>query len=194
MAGGTSAGMGRDGLQGLFAPFKLLRTRRLQNLPIYHKFLPICIDGEYNIFFFTGGFILMNLKILGPVHTGSQVPQSLWGQSVRSQPLRSWKLGLTISHGVPSPRSQVWHGCLHIHPFGMWGPGLVLRVGSLKKLDLKAQHKSCEFFGHKDQWRSDFDESKPCFNGFIRFESREFASMLGLVDVSGTWDPMWNCP
>ena len=56
---------------------------------------------------------------------GSQIT---WGQFVQSQPLRAWKLELTISHGVLRFKSQVWHGCLHGNTFWRWGLGLVLRV------------------------------------------------------------------
>jgi hypothetical protein len=70
-----------------------------------------------------------------PFHTASQVPSPLksirailavesmevgiyhftwspksqvnWGQSVQSHPLRAWKLGFAISHGVPSHKSRV---------------------------------------------------------------------------------------
>ena len=38
----------------------------------------------------------------------SQVTQ---GQSMQSQPLRPWKLGLTTSHGVPSPKSLNVNPC-----------------------------------------------------------------------------------
>ena len=35
----------------------------------------------------------------------------------------------------PSPKSQVWLGCLHGNTFWRWGSGLVLSVGSSKLLD-----------------------------------------------------------
>ena len=43
--------------------------------------------------------------------------------------------------------------------------------------------------------RSDFD-NYPCFNGFSRLKSWDFASMLGLANMSGTWDlgPRVNWP
>ena len=49
---------------------------------------------------------------------------------MQSQPLGTWKLGLTTSHGVPTPNSQVWHECLHSITFWRWGSGLVLRATS----------------------------------------------------------------
>ena len=118
------------------------------------------------------GFLLIIPKSLlghwGLVHTGSQVT---WGQSVQSQALRAWKLGLTTSHGIPSLKPQVWHNCLHGNTLWRWGLGLVWRVGSSKKLDLTFQHKSRECFCTK-QWRSDFNEYKPYFQWFLeRLES-----------------------
>jgi hypothetical protein len=32
------------------------------------------------------------------------------------------------------------------------------------------------------------------FEGFLRLKSWGFASMLGLANMSGTWDPMWTGP
>ena len=54
---------------------------------------------------------------------------------MQSQPLRAWELGLTTSRKVPSPESQVWHGCLHSNTFWRWSWGLVLRFRLSKKLD-----------------------------------------------------------
>ena len=65
----------------------------------------------------------------------SPYPQTSWSKSLHSQPWRVWKLGLTTSHGVPSPKSQVCHKCLHGNSFGRQGLGLVLRAGLSKKLD-----------------------------------------------------------
>ena len=59
----------------------------------------------------------------------SPKPRVTWGQSVQSQMLRAWKLGLTTSYMVPNPKSQVWHGCPHGKSFWRRGLGLVLRVG-----------------------------------------------------------------
>ena len=68
-------------------------------------------------------------KNQGPIHTGSQVPSHL-GQSIQSQPLRAWNLGLTTSHRVPSMAwMPTWQH------FWRWGLGLVFRVGSRTKLD-----------------------------------------------------------
>ena len=62
MAGGTSAGMGRDGLEGLFAQFKLLRTRRLQNPSSPINFSPH-VQVVNIITFLHQGYILIILKI-----------------------------------------------------------------------------------------------------------------------------------
>jgi hypothetical protein len=43
--------------------------------------------------------------------------------------------GFTTSHKVPSPKFQVWHGCLYGNTFWRWGLRLLLRFGSSKKLD-----------------------------------------------------------
>ena len=53
---------------------------------------------------------------------------------MQSQPLRAWELGLNTSHGIACLKSQVWHGWLHGNTFWSWGLGLVLRIGSSKKL------------------------------------------------------------
>jgi hypothetical protein len=66
---------------------------------------------------------------------GSHKSQVKSCQFMQSQPLRAWKLGLTTSHIVPSPKSQLWHGCLHNNTIWRWSLGLVLRVGLSKKLD-----------------------------------------------------------
>jgi hypothetical protein len=65
------------------------------------------------------------------VHKGSHVT---WGQFMQFRPLRTWKLGLATSHGVPSFKSQVWHGCIHGNNVWRRGLGLILRVGSSQKL------------------------------------------------------------
>ena len=39
------------------------------------------------------------------------------GQYVQSQLLIAWKLELPTLDGVPSLKSQVWHGCLHGNTF-----------------------------------------------------------------------------
>ena len=72
-----------------------------------------------------------------PLYTWSQIlsVKSLEVIPVQSQLLRAWMLGLTTSHGVLSPKSQVWHGCLHDDTYWRWGLGFVLRVGLSKKLD-----------------------------------------------------------
>ena len=77
-----------------------------------------------------------------PVHKGSHVT---WGQFVQSQLLRTWKLGLTTSHGIPSFKSHVCHGCIHGNKFWRRGLGLILRVGLSKKLDptLNTKPREC---------------------------------------------------
>ena len=40
--------------------------------------------------------------------------------------------------------------------------------------------------------KNDLDPMKPYFNGLSRLKSWDFASMVHLVDMSGTWDPMWT--
>ena len=62
------------------------------------------------------------------------------GQSVQSQLLRAWKLGLTTSHGSQVLSPQVWHGCLHGNTFWRWGLGLVLRVWVKQKPRPNLQH------------------------------------------------------
>ena len=61
------------------------------------------------------------------------------------QLLRAQKLGLTISHVVPSPKSHVRRGCPRGNTFWKCGLGLVLRVGSSKKTRLKYQQRSREY-------------------------------------------------
>ena len=47
------------------------------------------------------------------------------GRSVQSQPLRAWKLGLTHSHKIPSPKSQVTRGwSVQSQPSRPWKLGL----------------------------------------------------------------------
>jgi hypothetical protein len=55
-----------------------------------------------------------------------------WGQFVQSPPSRAWKLGLTTSRMVPSPKYQIYHGCLHGNTFERWALELVFRIGSSK--------------------------------------------------------------
>ena len=47
---------------------------------------------------------------------GSHASRVPWGQSMRSQPLTTWKLGLNY-HFTWGPESQLWHGCLHDNTF-----------------------------------------------------------------------------
>ena len=61
------------------------------------------------------------------------------GQSVQSQLLRAWKLGLTTLHGVPSSKSPVWHGCLHGNTFWKRVSVLMLRV----KVDISKTITGC---------------------------------------------------
>ena len=71
-----------------------------------------------------------------------------WGQSVQPQLLQIVKVGTYHFTGVPSPKSQVWHGCLHDNTFWRSGLGLVLGVGSSKKLD-PSLNTSLAIFLHK---------------------------------------------
>ena len=69
----------------------------------------------------------------GSVHIKSQVlnPESL---EVNLCNLNRWEHGswdLPLHVGVPSPKSQVWHGCLHGNTFWRWGLGVM----SSRKLD-----------------------------------------------------------
>ena len=61
--------------------------------------------------------------------------QVTWCWCMQSRALKAWKLELTISHGVSSPNSRVWHGCLHGHTFWRQAFGLVFKVRSSKKMD-----------------------------------------------------------
>ena len=72
---------------------------------------------------------LTQCLLFGPVHTRSQVT---WAQSVQSQPLRTWKVGHTTSHGFPSLKSQAWHECLHGNTFWRWGLSAMSKVGQSK--------------------------------------------------------------
>ena len=91
---------------------------------------------------------------------------------MQSQLSRAWKLGLTTSHGVPSPKvpSMTWMLTWQ-HFVEVRGLELVSRV---------------KFFAKNNQ---DSASMKSKFNVF--FEGSRigtFASMLRLANVSGTWD------
>ena len=67
-----------------------------------------------------------------PFHMGPQVLRSrfTWRQSVRSQPLRAWKLGHAISHKVSSPESQfTWGQSMQSQPLRAWKLGLTTSHG-----------------------------------------------------------------
>ena len=126
-------------------------------------------------------------SVLRPIHIGSQVP---WRQSVQSQPLRAWKSGLTTSHG-----SQV----LSMTWMLTWPHFLEVKLETCVEswVEPKArpnpQHKSCKYFCIKYS-KYDFNEYKSYFDGFFKLKSWDFASTLGLVNLSGLWDPMWTNP
>ena len=96
---------------------------------------------------------------------------------------------------VPSPKSQVWHGCLHDNTFWRWGLGVVLRVGLRNNLDPTFSTSLMIIFVYSNQdlnlmivnhilmvsWGSKVRKLPPCWDLLIR---------LGL----GTWDPMWTNP
>ena len=71
------------------------------------------------------------------------IPKSQFtrGQSVQSQPLRAWKLGLTTLH-----RSQVWHGCLHGDFLFEVKLETCVENWVKQKARLKSQHESREYF------------------------------------------------
>ena len=102
------------------------------------------------------------------------------GRSVQSQPLRAWKLGLTASHGFPSPKSRLWHGCLHGNTFWRWGWGLVLGVGSSRMLDPTLNPSPTIIFAWNKQ-----DPVLMIFSHvwIVLWDSRV-----------GTWDSMWIGP
>ena len=71
------------------------------------------------------------------------------GQSMQSQPLIACKLGLSTSHGVPSPKYDV---DVYMATFsGCKGLGLVLRVGSSKKLDSTLKTSAMSSFAQNNQ-------------------------------------------
>ena len=101
----------------------------------------------------------------------SQVPQATWGQSVQSQPLRAWKLGLSTSHRsqVPSPKPlevTLWnlsrweHGSwdlsLHTCPKSQATWGFFVQSQSLRvwTLGLITSHKSQATWGYSMQSQS----------------------------------------
>jgi hypothetical protein len=78
--------------------------------------------------------------------------------------------------------------------FGSEDLGLVLRVGLGKKLDPTCNTKSRILFSDIKQSRFDFNGYIPHFNDFLRLKSWDFAPMLVLVDMNGTWGPQVNRP
>ena len=75
-------------------------------------------------------------------HIGSQVSSHLRSSCAISTVETTWKLGLTTSHGIPSSKSQVWHGCLHANIF--WRRG--------KKLDPTLNTNLMNFFAWNNQY------------------------------------------
>jgi len=94
---------------------------------------------------------------------------------MQSQLLGAWKLGLTTSHKIPSllapnmTQMSTWHHFLELR---FW-----TCVESRIKQKILCIKKSRSYRNH-------------VFNGFLRLKSWDSASMLELVDMSGTWDPM----
>ena len=76
--------------------------------------------------------------------------QVTWHQPVQFQALSAWKLRLSTSNGVPS-FVQLWHGCLQGNTFWRWGLGLVLQVGSSKKLDPTLNPSPANIFAEYNQ-------------------------------------------
>ena len=96
-------------------------------------------------------------------------------------------IGLITSHGVLSPKSWAWHGCLPDTTFWSRDLGLVLRVGSSIK-QIPTPNTSPEIHFCINQSRSDFNDYKLYFNGFLKLKSWDFAFMLGLANTSDTQD------
>ena len=73
------------------------------------------------------------------LRAGSHGSQVLSPKSMRSihaiSTVERMEVGTYHFTRVPSPKSQLWYGCLHGNTFWRWGLGLVLRVESSKKLD-----------------------------------------------------------
>ena len=82
-----------------------------------------------------------------PLHTGpkSYVPSMTW------TPTWQHILEVRLFTRVPSPKSQVWHGCLHGNTFWRWGLGPNSQPKSRKLLYIKS--------------RSDFNDDQPYFSG-----------------------------
>ena len=110
--------------------------------------------------------------------------------------LTRWEHGswdLTLHKGSPILHPKYDTNAYIDNNFWRWSSRLLLRVGLSKKLDLihntSLEEASCI------KWsRSYFHGYKPYFNKLLRLEGWDFASMLGLIDMSGTWvlGPMWT--
>ena len=66
----------------------------------------------------------------------------------------------------------------------------------VKKSRPNLQHKSQDFLHMINNilWLLSFNECTPYFSAFVRLTSWDFASVLGVADMSETWDPMWTGP
>ena len=97
---------------------------------------------------------------------------------------------------VSSPKSQLWHGCLHSNAYWRRGLGLEWRVGSSKNARPNSQPNSCAYLFI--EWiRFDFIDSQIHRRGHLKLTSWDFASMLGFTNMTrtwGTWDPIWDGP
>ena len=86
------------------------------------------------------------------------------------------KLNLIPKLGSKTLNSTSWR----------WDVGFVLRVESSKNMDA-TPNMSPEIIYIK-YLRFDFNGYTPYLNGFLRLKSWDFASMLILANMSGTWD------
>ena len=83
-----------------------------------------------------------------PYYVGPADPDKLFENNV----MGCWELSLRASlHGVPSPKSSVWLGCLHGNTFWRWGLGLVSRVWWSKKLDPTHNPRPPNIFASNNQ-------------------------------------------
>ena len=108
----------------------------------------------------------------------SPTSQVTWGQSILA--IESMGVGTYHFSWVPSPKSQVWHRCLHDNTFWRRGLGHVLKVGSSRALN-PTLNKAVWISLHKIiksrlQWL------------FIIIEWCLEAQKLGLRLRVGTWD------
>ena len=58
----------------------------------------------------------------------------------------NWDLPLHTESQVPSPRSQVWRGCLHGNTFWKWGLDLCCELGQAKSYNLTLNPSLADIF------------------------------------------------